>query len=98
QLQLDNADALLKSHAHAAPAAPAQAPAAAAAPGGVVDAGAAAPSGAGTSPLGAAALRVAQSQKGVHEIGSSNTGPQVDKYLAAAGVSPGNPWCASFVT
>jgi cell wall-associated NlpC family hydrolase len=34
----------------------------------------------------------------VHEIGSTNTGPQVDKYLEAAGVSPGNPWCASFVT
>ena len=34
----------------------------------------------------------------MHEIGSSNTGPQVDRYLAAAGVAPGNPWCASFVT
>ena len=25
-------------------------------------------------------------------------GPQVDQYLAAAKVSPGNPWCASFIT
>ena len=25
-------------------------------------------------------------------------GPQVDKYLAAAKVAPGNPWCASFIT
>ena len=52
----------------------------------------------GASPLGAAALQIAESQKGVHEIGSTNTGPQVDQYLSAAGVSPGNPWCASFVT
>ena len=34
---------------------------------------------------------------GVHESGV-NTGAEVDKYLAAAGVGPGNPWCASFVT
>ena len=54
--------------------------------------------GAGGRPLGAAALGIAESQKGVHEIGSTNTGPQVDHYLAAAGVAPGNPWCASFVT
>ena len=25
-------------------------------------------------------------------------GPQVEEYLEAAGVAPGNPWCASFVT
>ena len=25
-------------------------------------------------------------------------GPQVDQYLAAAKVAPGNPWCASFIT
>jgi len=56
-----------------------------------------APAGGGGS-LGAAALHIAESQKGVHEIGGANMGPQVDKYLAAAGVSPGNPWCASFVT
>lgn len=29
---------------------------------------------------------------------SSNRGPWVDRYLAAAGVEPGNPWCAAFVT
>ncbi len=28
----------------------------------------------------------------------TNTGAKVDEYLAAAGVPPGNPWCASFVT
>jgi cell wall-associated NlpC family hydrolase len=84
QLQLDNAEALLKAHHHAAPApAPAEAPSA---------------GGGGGSSLGAAALRVAQTQRGVREIGSTNTGPQVDDYLAAAGVPPGNPWCASFVT
>jgi hypothetical protein len=43
------------------------------------------------------ALRVAQSQLGVHETGV-NTGPEVSRYLAAAGAAPGNPWCASFVT
>ena len=80
-----------------APAAPvAPAPAAPIAP--VVDAGAVGPGGGGGSSLGAAALRVAQTQRGVREIGSSNTGPQVDRYLEAAGVAPGNPWCASFVT
>lgn len=28
----------------------------------------------------------------------SNSGPWVDRYLAAAGLDPGAPWCASFVT
>ena len=46
----------------------------------------------------AAALRVAQTQRGVREVGGANTGPQVDEYLEAAGVSPGNPWCAAFMT
>ena len=59
--------------------------------------GAAAVGGGGSS-LGAAALRVAQTQRGVRETGGANTGPQVDQYLEAAGVSPGNPWCASFIT
>ena len=40
---------------------------------------------------------MAQTQLGVHESGV-NTGAEVDKYLAAAKVGPGNPWCASFVT
>ncbi len=54
--------------------------------------------GSGDSSLGAAALRIAQTQRGVRETGGANTGPKVDEYLAAAGVSPGNPWCASFTT
>ena len=62
----------------------------------VVDAGAVGPGGGGASSIGAAALRVAETQRGVREIGS-NTGPQVDRYLEAAGVPPGNPWCASFL-
>ena len=53
--------------------------------------------GGGGSPIGAAALGVAKSQLGVHEVGT-NRGPQVDQYLAAAKTAPGNPWCASFVT
>ena len=53
----------------------------------------------GSSSLGASALEVAKGElaKGVREEGV-NTGADVDKYLAEAGVAPGNPWCASFVT
>ena len=100
QLRLDQANGLLAQHAGAPPAdAATAAPAAPAAPAADVSAAVdPAAAGSGASPLGAAALHVAQTQKGVHEIGSTNTGPQVDHYLAAAGVSPGNPWCASFVT
>ena len=58
---------------------------------------AAAATAAGGSPLGASALQVAQGELGVRETGD-NTGVDVDKYLAAADVGPGNPWCASFVT
>ena len=43
-------------------------------------------------------LRIAESQLGVHETAGSNSGPEVDRYLASAGAAPGNPWCASFVT
>ena len=43
------------------------------------------------SSLGAAALQIAQTQKGVREIGGANSGPQVDQYLAAAKVAPGQP-------
>ena len=89
QTKLAEAQDLLKSRQ----AAPAAVPAAAAA----VDPGAVVSAGGGGSSLGAAALQVAQSQKGVAEVGT-NTGPQVDQYLAAAKVAPGNPWCASFVT
>lgn len=34
----------------------------------------------------------------VHEIGSSNTGEWVNIFLRAAGLGPGNPWCAAFLT
>ncbi|HWK26211.1 MAG TPA: C40 family peptidase, partial [Solirubrobacter sp.] len=90
QLKLAEAQDLLKSRPAAQPVAQ---PVAAA-----VDASAAVPATGGGSPLGAAALRVAETQRGVREIGGANRGPQVDHYLAAAGVAPGNPWCASFVT
>ena len=55
-------------------------------------------SAAGGSSLGAAALRIAQTQRGVRETGGANRGPQVEEYLASAKVAPGNPWCASFIT
>jgi hypothetical protein len=51
----------------------------------------------GSSPLGAKALEIAHTQIGVHEEGV-NSGAKVNEYLAAAGVPPGNAWCASFVT
>ena len=57
------------------------------------------PAGGGGSSLGAAALQLAADrQRGVREIGGANRGPQVEQYLAAAKVAPGNPWCASFIT
>ena len=80
-----------------APAGPASAIASPAAVPGVVDAAAAAAPATGSSSLGTAALKVAQTQLGVQEAGT-NTGKEVDEYLAAADVGPGNPWCASFVT
>ena len=79
------------------PVGPASAIAPAAGVPGMVDAAAAAAPGSGSSTLGASALKTAQTQLGVHESGV-NTGAEVDKYLAAAKVGPGNPWCASFVT
>ncbi len=42
-------------------------------------------------------MKVAASQLGVQERGI-NAGPEVDQYLASAGVSSGNPWCGGFVT
>src|SRR6185436_3808806 len=92
QTKLEEAQGLLKS---AAPAAP---PPAGVAQGAVEAAAAVAPAGGGGSGLGAAALQIAHSQKGVREIGGANMGPQVEQYLAAAKVGPGNPWCASFIT
>src|SRR5829696_7173832 len=79
------------------PAGPPSAIAAGAVPAAVADAATA--TAGGSSALGASALDVAKGElaKGVHEEGV-NTGTDVDKYLAAAGVGPGNPWCASFVT
>jgi hypothetical protein len=43
-------------------------------------------------------LHIAESQLGVHESAGDNRGASVDRYLASAGVAPGNPWCASFVS
>ena len=33
---------------------------------------------------------------GVGETGGDNRGPEIDAWLAACGVQPGNPWCAAF--
>lgn len=41
-------------------------------------------------------ISIFRSQIGVKQIGD-NTGPEVDMYLAAVGLSPGYPWCGAFV-
>jgi len=40
---------------------------------------------------------VAKSQLGVKEVGTTNTGVEVDQYLASVGIEPGHAWCAAFV-
>lgn len=47
--------------------------------------------------LSARALDIATTQLGVREKGSSNSGPEVDKYLKSVGLNPGFPWCMAFV-
>jgi hypothetical protein len=41
------------------------------------------------------ALEIARTQIGVKETGT-NSGPEVDKYLAAVGLRPGFAWCVAF--
>jgi hypothetical protein len=47
--------------------------------------------------LKARAVVIAKSQLGVQERGGRNTGPEVDAYLLAVGLQPGQPWCCAFV-
>ena len=56
------------------------------------------PAAAGAGRLGACRPAGRQARAGGRGRRSANTGVEVDEYLAAAGVPPGNPWCASFVT
>lgn len=49
-------------------------------------------------PTGSAPLDVALSQVGVTERGTSNRGPEVDRYLASVGITTGAPWCAAFTS
>jgi len=43
-------------------------------------------------------LRIAEEQIGVVENpANSNRGPEVETFLRAVGLGPGNPWCAAFV-
>ncbi len=45
----------------------------------------------------AASLDVAAAQVGVREVPpNSNSGPQVEQYLASVGLGPGHAWCAAF--
>lgn len=43
------------------------------------------------------ALRIALTQKGVHEVGGNNWGPQIKKYLKSTGISFPAAWCMAFV-
>jgi uncharacterized protein (TIGR02594 family) len=43
-------------------------------------------------------VKIAIGQIGVREVDHTNTGPQVNQYLIYAGSSPGQPWCAAFVS
>jgi hypothetical protein len=54
----------------------------------------------GGSRIGRAALAAAIGELKAHagEIGGNNCGPFVRKYLAPAGVTEGNSWCASLVS
>ena len=42
-----------------------------------------------------ALIAVESAEVGVREVGTSNTGHRVNQYHAAAGSSPGDPWCAA---
>lgn len=42
-------------------------------------------------------LEKAKAKLGVQEVGGDNHGPEVERYLKAAGLPAGNPWCAAFV-
>lgn len=50
-----------------------------------------------TGGLRGAALAVALEMLGVQEQGGSNRGRQVEAFQRAAGIRPGDPWCAAFV-
>jgi hypothetical protein len=43
------------------------------------------------------ALLIAKTQIGVQERGGKNTGPEVDAYLDAVFLPPGQNWCCAFV-
>lgn len=49
----------------------------------------------GCSNLAEATRVIFLAQNGVHEIGNSNSGPEVDQYLAAVHLDPGNAWCCA---
>ena len=101
QLQLDEANGLL-ANAPRHPPRPKptrrrRAAAARRAPTPVVDAGAVGP-GAGVEARSVPRRCASPRPSAGFARSGANTGPQVDRYLEAAGVAPGNPWCASFLT
>lgn len=54
------------------------------------------PTGPNAGTIATKVIQIAIGEVGTKESGY-NAGPQVDKYLAAAHLSPGQPWCVAFV-
>lgn len=50
--------------------------------------------------IGAQAVKIGEREISLRagEVGGNNRGPFVTKYLAPAGLTPPQPWCASFVS
>lgn len=48
-------------------------------------------------PAALKAVQVAEGFVGTEESGGENRGAQVERFLASAGLPPGQPWCAAFV-
>ena len=49
----------------------------------------------GCSDLASATRIIFLAQEGVSEIGTTNTGPEVNQYLAAVELDPGYAWCSA---
>jgi hypothetical protein len=48
-------------------------------------------------PVAVKAVELAEGFVGTTEAGGENRGAQVERFLASAGLPPGQPWCAAFV-
>ena len=55
------------------------------------------PNVSGCSSLAEATRIILLSQEGVHEIGNTNSGPEVDEFNAAVNMPPGTSWCCAYL-